>query len=171
MPLFRRRKMQATINTTKHYVHHSPFSVAAGSLTRNLDIDAVALSSVDAFAEVRAGAVVKAIYIELWMFANSVTAQASFNITVEKTKGGQPIMTFTQANNLGSYPNKANILYTTQGLVGNEGQNQPLPILKQWIAIPKGKQRFANGDQLRVNIAAITTGVQLCGISIYKEYY
>ncbi len=170
MPFRRRFQKLATINSTKHYVHHSPTSVAASAILVLDEINAVALSAVTNANDVRAGSVLKAISIEIWMLANSATTHASFTISVEKTKGGQPDMTFAQSIALMAYPNKANILYTTQGFIGEENNNA-VPLLKQWIAIPKGKQRFALGDQLRVNISSITTGVQFCGLTIYKEYY
>ncbi len=165
-----RRKMLATVNSTKHFFPHSLFSVPVSSVTNNIEVNAVALSAVTNANDVRAGAVVKAIYIELWINADSGSDNATFVITVEKASGGQPNMTFAQAVNLMNYPNKKNILYTTQGLVGNT-LNNAVPILKQWIAIPKGKQRFGIGDQLRVNLGAITTGLTVCGMTIYKEYY
>ncbi len=170
MVFLRRRKMLAPINSTKHYIHHTLFSVPVGTVTNLIEIVAVALNLVTNATDVRAGAVVKAIFVELWINADSGSSNATFNITVEKTSGGQPNMTFAQSIGLMAYPNKKNILYTTQGLVGGT-TNNAVPILKQWFAIPKGKQRFGVGDELRVNLSAITLGLTVCGISIYKEYY
>ncbi len=170
MPRFFKRKMLATINTTKHYVHHSPTAVASSAVLVLADIDAVALPSVNLPQEVRAGAVVKAISVEIWVLANGAP-HGSFTITVEKAKGGQPDITFAQnSSGLHTYPNKANILYTTQGFIGGEANNA-VPLLKQWVAIPKGKQRFALGDQLRINLSSIVQGIQFCGMIVYKEYY
>ncbi len=166
-----RHKMQATINSTKHYNHHAFFTVAGAAVQNNVEINAVALSAVTNANDVRSGSEIKAIYIEYWMSGDTADTQSTFNITVEKTSGGQPNMTFAQAINLMNYPNKKNILYTTQGLVGAQNVTNAIPIIRQWISIPKGKQRFGLGDDLRVNIASITGNIRLCGISIYKEYY
>ncbi len=166
----RHRKMLAPINSTKHYTPHTFFTISAAALVEQVEIESVSLPAVAAANEVRAGSVIKAIYIEYWMSGDSATAQSTFNITVEKTSGGQPTMTFAQAVNLMGYPNKKNVLYTTQGLIG-DNTNNAIPIIRQWIAIPKGKQRFGLGDELRVNFAAITGDIRLCGISIYKEYF
>ncbi len=163
------RRMLAPINTTKHYLHHAFFTVAAAAITNNDEVNAVALSAVTNANDVQSGSIVKAIYIEYWMSGDSASAQSTFNITVEKVSGGQPDMTFANAVNLMAYPNKKNVLYTTQGLVG-DSTNNAVPIIRQWIAIPKGKQRFGLGDQLRTNIASITGTIRLCGIVIFKEY-
>ncbi len=149
---------------------HIVFNVNAATLFVVDEIDAVQIQDISVVNEVRAGAVIKAIYIESWITSQSASAAASFTIVVEKIKGGQPDMTFAQSQNLENYPNKANILYTTQGLIG-ANINNAVPILKQWIAIPKGKQRFALGDKLHVNYVSITNGISICGVTIYKEYY
>ncbi len=170
MPLKFRRRMQATINSTKHYVHHTVFTVAVGTVTKNLDVNAVALSAVTNANDVRAGSVLKAIFVELWIVCNDANNNASFLIAVEKASGGQPDMTFAQSVNLMAYPNKKNVLYTTQGLIGQQSNNA-IPIIRQWIPIPKGKQRFGADDEFRVNISALVATLEVCGITIYKEYY
>ncbi len=165
----RHRKL-ATINSTKHIINNVFTTVAAGVLASNVEADSVAVPDVANANDVRAGSVIKAIFVELWVLAASSANPASIQINVEKTKGGQPTMTVAQSNALNDYPNKANILYTTQGIIGDD-TNNAVPFIRQWIAIPKGKQRFALGDQLRVNIVALTVGLSNCGVSIYKEYY
>ncbi len=167
---FRRRVKLATINSAKHIIHHSIFSVTTGTIVVTDEAVSVDVPDVTAANEVRSGAVIKAIYIEAWILSNSGTVKGTFNITVEKSKGGQPDMTFGQSVALNAYPNKANIFYTTQGIIGDESTN-PVPILRQWIAIPKGKQRMAFGDKIKVNYSATITGIQVCGISVYKEYF
>ncbi len=161
--------MLATVNSTKHIINHSALAVATGAITNLIEINAVALSAVSASVDVRSGSVIKAIHIELWILGLGAAEPATYNLTVEKAKGGQPNMTFAQAVSLMAYPNKANILFTAQGFVGDD-TNNAIPVLREWVPIPKGKQRFALGDELRINIAGIT-GVQVCGVSIYKEYY
>ncbi len=168
--MFHKRRVLATINSTKHLFQHTPVNVAAAAILTNIEADSVQLPTVANANDVRAGSVIKAISLEYWI-SSLTTSSASFVITIEKAKGGQPLMTVAQAVNLNTYPNKANILYTTQGFVGGNINNNSVPLLKQWIAIPKGKQRFALGDQLRTNIHSITQGLSLCGIAIYKEYY
>ncbi len=146
------------------------FTVTAAAIKEIVIANAETLPVVANANDIRAGAVVKAVWCEMWISGDSDTAQSTFNITVEKTSGAPTPMTFAQSVALTAYPNKKNILYTTQGLIGANESNA-VPILRQWIAIPKGKQRFGLGDQLIMNIASITGATRGCGIFIFKEYY
>ncbi len=72
---------------------------------------------------------------------------------------------------LGTFDNKKNILYTTQGLAPNDGVGQPVAVIRQWFKIPKSKQRFGLGDKIRLAIASRGDGViTYCGFATYKEY-
>ncbi len=167
----RRGGMRATINTVKHYVHHTNTVIATGAISNQNICVAVVAPAVASAATVREGAVVKAIYIERWLIGDASSGTSSqFTLVIEKKRTAEPDMTHAQSQNLGSYPNKKNILYTTQGVLGSKTDGaQALPIFRQWIMIPKGKQRFGAGDELLVNIAAVTA-IRNCGIDTYKEY-
>ncbi len=165
------RRMVAIINSIKHYVVRTNSVVATGAIQSNILVDAVVAPATAATFEVIQGAVIKAVFIELWLFGNeNAGTTTQFVATVEKLIGGAAAMTNAQALNLGSYPNKKNILYTTQGVVGSfkDGQSS-VPVIRGWIKIPKGKQRFGLADQLRLNVAAVGA-LRNCGIFIYKEY-
>ncbi len=163
--------MLAPINTQKHFVSLVGSTVAAGAILNTVLIDAVAAPS--ASFEVNQGSVLKAIFCELWVNGSGATDTHSiFSVTVEKLSADVASMTATQSANLGTYPNKKNILYTTQGILaaGIDGA-QSVPILRQWIAIPKGKQRFGLSDRLNINTSNISSNdLIICGIFIYKEY-
>ncbi len=163
----------APIQTIKHFVHLSQGAIAANTMF-NLDVvHAVSVASVGAATdEVEEGSIVKAVYVELWITNNgSAGINNSFNITVVKKMGSDPDMTQAQAANLASYQNKKNILYTTQGIFGSASSGNTVPILRTWIMIPKGKQRFGLDDRLMVNISNIgATTMERCGIFIFKEY-
>ncbi len=122
--------------------------------------------------EVRVGAVVKAVYVEMWEIGES--AQPCTQITtLEKLDGPAPFMVYADTNNLHDYPNKKNILFTSQGQIGDSNTN-PVPILRGWYKIPKGKQRFGLDDKLVLNIGVngvADNGLNVCGLFIYKEYY
>ncbi len=163
--------MRATINSTKHYVQFTQFAVASASVATHVHVDAVAIAAVSNPDEVREGAVIKAVFIELWLLSDT-NASNSYVVTVEKTSGSEIVPTLSEMSTLMSYRNKKNILFTSQGLVGENGSTNPTPVLRQWIKIPKGKQRFGRLDSLRVNIAAIgATALEGCSFSTYKEYY
>ncbi len=160
--------MRAIIQSEKHYVQNPVFAIAASAVGRSIFVTAVAVADKNAAQEVEEGSIIKAIYIELWINSNAATI-GSGNVTLEKINTTQTAMTFTESQNLGSYANKKNIFYTTQGLFPDESSN-PVIAVRQWFKIPKGKQRFGLGDQLVLNMAAITGGIEGCGFATYKEY-
>ncbi len=162
--------MQSPINSIKHFVYQSRANVATGTILGNTIIDAVAAPASGTSAEVIQGAVIKAVYVELWVVGTDVAGTTGiFTLAVEKLPTSVAKMTHAQAVNLGSYENKKNILYTSQGIVGNDFSSSPTPIIRSWVKIPKGKQRFGLGDRIIINIAS-TAVMDVCGINIYKEY-
>ncbi len=166
------RGMKAPIHSVKHFVPTAITNVTSGAIVNLLVVDAVVASAVNLATEVNEGSVIKAVWLELWGFGvgASNTGQ-TFIVTVEKTVAGQTSMTHAQALALMTYPNKKNVLYTTQGVTGARiDGNNSIPVLRQWIAIPKGKQRFGLGDQFVVNVASVVETFQICGMFIYKEY-
>ncbi len=161
--------MRPVIHSTKHYVQITRSSVT--TVQRNLEdlVLSVEATTANAVDEVAEGAVVKAVYIELWILDSA--NDGSFVITVQKYPTGGAGITFTQSNSLGTYPNKKNILYTTQGLSANNGVGNPVPIIRQWIKIPKSKQRFGLDDRLRLSITNNgPNSLEYCGFATYKEY-
>lgn len=166
----RRKRMLAPINTIKHYVQRPSLSLASGTILVHPVVDTVvAPATADPFSVIE-GAVIKAIYIEFWIVGTEVAGvTSSFTLVVEKKRDLEPDMTFAQSQLLGAYPNKKNILYSTQGILGSDFAASPVPVIRQYILIPKGKQRFGLDDQFIINIAAIN-GLQVCGIATYKEY-
>ncbi len=159
--------VRPTINSTKHINMLSPSTTTSGTITNQTFIDAVATPTTE--VHVREGAIIKAIYCEFWLTSDD-TAAGSFSVNVEKINTTQTDMTFTEGNTLGDYSNKKNVLYITRGLTSAEG-GTPVPALRQWIAIPKSKQRFGLGDQLNINFSAIANGLTRCGFVLFKEYY
>jgi len=160
--------MKSPINSRKHIVQHTTTQVLTATVDTKSEINAVALQDVNLAQEVVEGTVVKAIFIERWL--SGTFNVGSFVMMVEKSVAGQPVPTFTNMTTLDAYPNKKNILYTTQGLIPEDNGN-PIPVMRQWLKIPKGKQRFGLNDKLRVVIAAIgAESVQYCGLTIYKSY-
>ncbi len=166
----RLRRMVAPINSIKHYVHRSNVGIATGTITNVIIVDAVVAPGNATPQAVTEGSVIKAVYLEFWLASNAAEgAETQFTLTVEKKRSLEAAMTNAQANNLGAYPNKKNILYTTQGIVNSNTGSGAVPVIRQYVLIPKGKQRFGLDDQFVVNIAAVGA-LQLCGISTYKEY-
>ncbi len=146
-----------------------PATTAAGSITVTNFINAVEIQNKNTQVEVAEGALVKAIWVEFWLTSDDA-AQGSFSISIERLNANAASMTFAQSIALGTYPNKKNVLYITRGLVSTT-TGTPIPVIRQWIAIPKGKQRFGLQDRLNINFTAIANGITHCGFVLFKEYY
>ncbi len=163
--------MRPPIQSVKHIQQNSLFSVPEGTA---LSLTAANAQDVrgTANSSVLQGSVIKAIFIEYWILGEG-NQPSSMVLNVQKKTGSEPEMTFSEMLNVGQYPGKKNVLFMSQGLVGDANTN-PTPFIRQWIKIPKGKQRFGLGDQIRINFAAIDptagAGLEVCGLVIYKEY-
>ncbi len=164
----RHRRMLAPINTVKHYNERTLFAVGAGLIQNFTEILAVVSPDANNAVEVVEGAIIKAIFIEIWITSDDA-AQGTFTISIEKINATQTDMTAAENITKFSYANKKNILYSTMGLVPPNIQSG-IPVLREWIKIPKGKQRFGLGDQLNINLSAPSNGLSGCGQSVYKEY-
>ncbi len=161
--------MKPVIHSQKHYVQISRSTVAAVSANTEDLIKSVEVQNKDALDEVEEGALVKAIYIELWLLNQS--NDGSDVIIVQKGTAAAATATFTQMNSLGTYVFKKNILFTHQGLSSNNGVGNPINVLRGWIKIPKSKQRFGLGDNLLLTIANNGASIlEYCGFATYKEY-
>ncbi len=160
--------MRPPIISRKHIVQHTKTSIASAAVATQIECTSVHIQDVNANNEVAEGSVVKAIFLEYWLLAEF--GPGSFVLIVEKAQGLQANPSFTNMTTLDAYANKKNVLFISQGLLPDDAAN-PTPVLRQWIKIPKGKQRFGFGDKIRVSIAAIDTdGVEFCGFTVYKDY-
>ncbi len=168
----RHQGMRAPIHSVKHFVPTVITNVAAAATVNLVAVDAVVASAVNLVTEVIEGAEVRAVWVEIWGTGIGATnTSQTFILSVEKLVAGATPMTHAQSLNMHVYPNKKNILYTTQGVSNARiDGNQSLPVIRQWISIPRGKCRFGLGDQLVINVSAVVQIFQICGMFIYKEY-
>ncbi len=162
--------MRPTINSEKHFHARSLITVAEDTVLNLTMVEAVRDPTTG--NQVRVGANVKAIHVEMWYVGSS--AQPVFQVSiVEKRVGDGVDITSAQMSDLHLYPNKKNIFETSQGLVGDSNSN-PIPVFRHWIKIPKGKSRMGLGDKLVLSIAArgeAQNDLEVCGMFIFKEYY
>ncbi len=162
--------MRAQVNSEKHFNPQSLTTINENTASSFVIIDTV--SDPTTAAHVRVGASIKAVWLEMWFLGSSAQPVVQIS-TIEKTSGGQPQPTSAQMSDLHNYPNKKNIFKTSQGLIGEANAN-PTPVWREWIAIPKGKQRFGLGDRILFTVAArgeANNDVEICGMRIFKEYY
>jgi len=158
--------VRPTINSEKHYNQIPINSVPMGTLT-NENIVFVSATPTGS-AQIGPGTVIKAVFIELWILAGS-QQPGSFTISVDKLSSGGTAMTFLEGAQLHDYTNKKNVLYVTQG-VSPDANGNPVPVLRQWYKIPRGKQRFGLGDSLQLNISANVEDMTYCGLIVFKAY-
>ncbi len=158
--------MKAVIQTNKHYVQVSLSTVLAGAATNH--IIAQAKESPSGASQVRVGALVKAIFIEMWIRAGD-TSPGSTLVTLYKGSN-DATMTFTEQISLHTYKQKNLVFYHTQGLT-NDQDADAIPFVRQWFKIPKGKQRMALGDSISLSIAAQALDNIVCGFMTYKEVF
>ncbi len=170
--MFHRRRMLAPIVSIKHYVHRSETNIASGNIVNLIVASAEQAPAVSNAFDVREGSVIKAIWVELWVIGQGPAgATAFYNMTIVKLPSDSPAMTFTNSANLGGYPNKKNIMYTTQAQIGSAANGpNPSNMFKGWIKVPKGKQRMGAGDKWVVNVASNAQTISICGLFTYKEY-
>ncbi len=161
--------MRPVIHSKKHYVQTSLTGVLGGAQLNVELVSAVAVDDINTVDEVVEGAVVKAIYVELWA-RGSEAAPGSFIYILCKRPGGVNVPSSAEMAALGDWDNKKNVLYTTQGL-SNDNDADAIPLYKGWIKIPKSKQRFGLGDHFSFHFFA-QGGIdqQVCGFATYKEY-
>ncbi len=168
--MIHRRRMLAPINTVKHYVQMENTSTATGARRSVELVDAIVAPATAGTESVKEGAIVKAIFIELWVKSSATAGTfTKFQLAFEKVPTAVAPLTFTQMNNLQAYENKKNILFFSQGVIGDL-TTQALPVVRQWFKVPKGKQRMGLGDRLVLAISATSQAIQTCGFATFKEY-
>ncbi len=149
------------INSEKRIVQFPINNITAGTHS-TLDILVVGANNVEV------GTVIKAVFIEIWLLTAGASVGSQI-LMVEKLQNLGAGGGFASIANLDAYGNKRNIFYQTMGLLGENNSN-PIPVIRQWIKIPKGKQRFAQGDSLRIGISSQANDVTICGQAIFKAY-
>ncbi len=166
----RHRRMLAPIVSIKHYVNIEKQTPAAGTSLSIQIVQAVVQTAVSNFSDVVEGSLVKAVYVELWLKSNSAAGtEVKFQLVVEKVTSNQEPISFTQMNNLMTYPNKKNVLFVSQGVLGDL-TTQSIPIVRNWFKIPKGKQRFGLDDEFFATVSATNATYDVCGLAVFKEY-
>ena len=159
--------MQPVINTEKHYVQNSLFTVASGAIVNVTLVNAAAVPT--GANQVREGAKISAVYLEYWLQTDDASAGTTI-VTLEKISSGAGNMTAANSALLNDYANKKNVFYTHMGLTPNN-VTYPMAAVKGWFKIPKSKQRIGLGDKIKLNFHGQSNGISVCGFSIFKEQY
>ncbi len=157
--------MRPVIHSKKHYVQESLATVLAGATKAITLVQAEPTPGATA-NQVEEGSSVRAVFVEMWIRAGD-TSPGSTLVTLVKTTDSQTPV-FADMVNLHAYNNKKNIFYHTQGLT-NDQDADAIPFVRDWFKIPKGKQRFGQGDSLFLCVTAQALDNIICGFSVYKE--
>ncbi len=161
--------MRPVVHSQKHYVQITRSAVLTVARNSERLVAAVESTVANAVDEVVEGAVVKAVYIELWSLSDG--NDGSEVVILVKNSRGDAGPSFTEMNSLGTYVEKKNILFTHQGLSNNDGIDGPINVMRAWYKIPKSKQRFGLGDRLNLIISnSGASSLNYCGFATYKEY-
>ncbi len=163
--------MRAPIHSKKHIVQISQSTVSQAMAVNEELVEAIegAASAPD---HVEEGALVKAVYVELWLNTASATVVGSYTCIVYKNPGSGHGIASSELAALHDYTNKKNIFFTSQAL-SPPTDGGMIPIIKGWLKIPKGKQRFGLADKLTIAIRnnnATAIDLNYCGFATYKEY-
>ncbi len=162
--------MVAPINSIKHYVQRANVSIASGAIRVDDIVTSVVAPAATNTSDVTQGSVVKAIYLEYWLWgAGASGTDTQFNFMFLKLPVATSDPTFANINNLGAYTNKKNIFYHSSGVLGGVDNNS-IPVVRGWFMVPKGKQRMGLSDKLVIATSTSGAALQLCGFSTYKEY-
>ncbi len=168
-----RHRMVAPIVSVKHFIALTNQTLSASGLINHVLIDAVSVGDAhSATINTTEGSIIKAVHLNHWVVNNGSTGTiGQWTAILEKVPAGQDGATVSQLLNLMAYPNKKNVLNTFQGnlTAGIDGANA-LTYMQGWFKIPKGKQRFGLGDRLILSATPTGQQINLCGMTIYKEY-
>ncbi len=166
------RRMLAPIISVKHYVQAGNSQINSGSGVVFPIANAVVNTALPVNTnDVKEGSILKAFFLEIWLKGEGASdADTQFTFAIYKNPGGSNTMTFADTSALMAYDNKKNILFVSRGVIGGVGGGQSVPIVRQWIKVPKGKQRMGLLDRFEFIIASVGSNLQMCGVSVYKEY-
>ncbi len=158
--------MKPIIHSQKH-ITQAPFNQLSTGTAENFLIFR-SVASPTGSTQIREGAIVKAVFIEMWLQNSANDGHAV--LIIEKVPNTQGGASFTDLATLHTYDNKKNILFTHEGLTSNDGVGNPMPVVRQWFKIPKGKQRFGLGDRLTMSLSnPSSNNLNRCGVFIFKE--
>ncbi len=163
-------RMLAPINSIKHYQHRTNTTVGTGGVSLQNVVNALAKGAARTDpGHCEEGCIIKAIHLEYWLCGTLDGTTSQFTFIAFKLPSGQDSPTAAEMANLGGWENKKNILFSSQGVLPEGESQQSIPVIRDWLKIPKGKQRFGLGDIFQVAMHSVGT-LQFCGLATYKEY-
>ncbi len=165
MARFRRSSNLRPINSVKNIVDGVFLGVAAAAVTP-IDIAVAINTYAGATTTVPIGAKVSSIYLFIQIISTTGTANADWFIAKANTATtlAMPVPGAT-----GGDLNRRFILHEEKGIPGNASDGAYPLTFKGVIKLPKGRQRFGEGDFLRI-FARSADIHNICVKAIYKFY-
>ncbi len=164
MPRYRSRGMALRpINSVKNIVDGVFLAVAAATVT-SVTLAATVNDYTGGVTEVPIGAKVSSVY--LFVQALPTAGTANIDWFIAKRPSG---VTLPVAGATGGSPSRKFILHEEKGIPGNAADGAYPLTFKGVIKIPRGRQRFAEGDALILNIRGADI-YNACVKCIYKFY-
>ncbi len=163
MSRYRRSSNLRPINSVKNIVDGTFLGVTAATSTF-VTLGATVNTYGGGVTEVPIGAKVYSVYLFVQIISATGTANADFFITKYPANVVLPVPGVT-----GGSPARKFILHEEKGLPGNAADGAYPLTFKGVIRIPKGRQRFAEGDTLQL-IARSADVYNMCVKCIYKFY-
>lgn len=153
------------INSVKNIIDGTFLLVAAGVTTTTV-LAATVNDYVGGVTEVPIGAKISSIY--LFVSAQQTTVNSNIDFYIWKGPGNVAA-TMPVPGATGGNQNRKYILHEEKGLPGPSANGSPPHIFRGVIRIPRGRQRFAEGD--RIELKARGAGIyDECVKCIYKFY-
>ncbi len=158
------------INSLKHVVDIQG-GLTVGTQANNLLVDTVdtPVSTDSNTAQVRTGAVVKSIFLNVQIYATSTAALANAYMVVMKSPGNN--VATPDANSVGQLDTRKLVFHQEMVMMEKNTTGLPRTMFKGVLKIPRHMQRMGVDDA--VNIGLKTPGVtaDFCIQCIYKELY
>ncbi len=165
MARMRRGLALRPINSVKNIVDGTFLGVTAATVTKTLVANGVN-NYTGLSGEVPIGATVKSVYLFIQMLPSLGTANVDWYIWKGPLdlNAGMPVPGAT-----GGDANRKYILHEEKGIPGNAGDGAYPLTFKGVIKIPRGRQRFGEGDRLQINMVGADI-YNACLKCIYKFY-
>ncbi len=112
--------MRPVVITIKHYINNENQQTAAGAINALELIQGVGQTAVVNAQDTVEGSRISAVFIEHWAKSFAAAGEdVKFQFCLEKVPAGATAITFAQMNALMGYVNKKNILFFSQGVLGD----------------------------------------------------
>lgn len=156
-------RLRPVIHSRKEIVDSTVLGVTAGTQS-NIILASVVNDYVGAVGTVEVGSVIKSIYLFAQILPTATTENVDFYVIKRPTGVVDPVPGATGGSLARKY-----ILHEEKGIPGNANDGAYPLTFKGVIRIPKGRQRMAEGDFIRIDLRG--TGIyNACVKCIYKVF-